>query len=411
MPIRVLWSLTLACGTARADGWHTVPLQKKPALTLKERLEMPRSVRIGVGAGGKPTSIVINDYQDAQYYGAISVGRPKQTMQVIYDTGSSNLWVSDKKPRLGPFGWHHYYDHGKSSSYKANGTTFNIVYGSGPVSGFYSSDTVTFGNVAVDGYTFAEVNNTKGLGPGFALGHFDGICGMGWDDISVDSTKTPVRALVESGKLAENVFAFYLGSDGAQGELVLGGVNPDHYSGEFLYTPVIDTVEGKVGYWALALEDITVGGNTMTTTRKAIVDSGTSLLAAPSEDVAKIAAQLGATPAAPYPPLNREFVINCTSDAPDLVIKVDGREYALSKEDYVLRQQSKCLLAISGIDVPAPVGPLVILGDVFMRKWYVKFDVDQQRLGFAKVNKEYAARRAQVVEEAPLDEAQELVEA
>lgn len=50
------------------------------------------------------------------------------------------------------------------------------------------------------------MNNTKGLGPAYSIGHFDGICGMGWDDISVDGVTTPLRALVESGKLAEQVW-------------------------------------------------------------------------------------------------------------------------------------------------------------------------------------------------------------
>ena len=39
---------------------------------------------------------------------------------------------------------------------------------------------------------------------------------------------------------------------------------------------------------------------------------------------------------------------------------------------------------MTGIDVPAPAGPLYILGDVFMRAYYVKFDVAQSRLGIAK---------------------------
>merc|ERR1719197_2248088 len=100
---------------------------------------------------------------------------PSQKLEVIYDTGSSNLWVSNIKP--GVFSSHHYYDSSKSSSYVANGSTFNIQYGSGPVSGFYSRDTVTIGDVAITDYTFAEVDNTKGLGPAWIAGHFDGICG------------------------------------------------------------------------------------------------------------------------------------------------------------------------------------------------------------------------------------------
>merc|ERR1712072_6379 len=122
-------------------------------------------------------------------------------------------------------------------TYQANGTEFKIQYGSGPVSGYYSSDTMHLGSVDVEDYTFAEVNNTKGLGLAYRMGKFDGICGMGWDDISVDHVTTPLRALVNSGKLDANVFAFFLGSGGAAGELTLGGVNPDRYTGDFAYTP------------------------------------------------------------------------------------------------------------------------------------------------------------------------------
>ena len=360
-----------------------VPLTKRP-LKIADRLNMTRSVRLGYDElTGAPSSIVINDYQDAQYYGAVNVGTPAQQLEVIYDTGSSNLWVSDIKP--GFFSKHHYYQHAKSSTYVANNSIFNIRYGSGPVSGFYSRDTVAIGEYKLEKYLFAEVNNTKGLGPAYTIGHFDGICGMGWDDISVDHVTTPVRALVESGLLAEQVFAFFLGHDGGAGELIIGGVDPQHYEGDFSYVPVIDSAPGKVGYWALAMDDIQIGGESVTTVRKAIVDSGTSLLAAPTADIKAIAKKVGAHTVLPIPPFNKEYLIDCNSSAPDIDIKIGGKVYTLTKEQYIIKDAGQCLFAMTGLDVPAPAGPLYILGDVFMRAHYVKFDVGNKRLGFAKV--------------------------
>jgi len=303
---------------------------------------------------------------------------------VVYDTGSSNLWVNKQTGFLSS---HKHYDDTKSSTYVKNGSTFNIRYGSGPVSGYYSQDTIKLGDIDIPDYTFAEVNNTKGLGPAWAVGHFDGICGMGWDDISVDHVKTPLRALVDSKKLSANAFAFYLGSGGANGELVLGGVDPAHYTGDFSYVPVIETAPGKYGYWALTMDDAKVGGKSITSVRKAIVDSGTSLLAVPTADIKKIATAVGAKQVLPIPPFNKEYTIDCKSAGPDVEFVIAGKSYTLKKADYVIADAGQCLLGMTGLDVPAPAGPLYILGDVFMRAYYVKFDVDNKQLGFAQIVK------------------------
>merc|ERR1719343_1785799 len=105
------------------------------------------------------------------------------------------------------------------------------------------------------------------------MGKFDGILGLGWGAISQGGVPTFMQALVDSRQLAEPVFAFYLGNE-QPGELVFGGVDEKHYTGEFSFVPLTSET-----YWEVAVDGATLGGSSVAGKGNAIVDSGTSLLA------------------------------------------------------------------------------------------------------------------------------------
>jgi len=447
-----------------ADAIHKIPLKK-----IDSRKKLPQTLTadhlkrsLEIKYGARNTNVPLYNTADAQYYGEITIGTPGQPFTVIFDTGSSNLWVPSSLCSIFDVAcyFHHTYNHDKSSTYVINGTAFSIEYGTGSLTGFLSQDVVTLGGLEIQNQVFAEAVNQPGIT--FLLATFDGIMGMAFQSISVDGVKTPFQNMISQGLVSQPVFAFWLnrtagGTPG--GEMVLGGYDNSHYTGQITYVPLVNET-----YWEFSLDDFLFNGQSLgfcTDGCHAIADTGTSLLAGPAAMVAQINTKLGATgvlsdecqqlvdqyeqqiingiinglppaqicadinlcPGAEcglctlvlntlyeflpsntsetvirlvldelcnlIPSPNGESIVDCgsISSLPPIAFKINGKNFVLTPDQYILQEgiggQAICLSGFIGLDLPPQIGPLWILGDVFIGAYYTIFDYGNTRLGFA----------------------------
>ncbi|KAM3587879.1 uncharacterized protein V6R79_015959 [Siganus canaliculatus] len=326
----------------------------------------------------------IYNFMDLQYYGEISLGTPGQNFSVIFDTGSSDLWVPSSYCISESCVQHKRFKAFASTTFHHVGRMFGIHYGSGHLMGITGRDTLKIGDLVVQNQEFGE--SVYEPGQAFVMGKFDGILGLGYPKLA--QIGNPVFDNMIAQKVVdEPIFSFYLSkrTNGSApvGELLLGGKDDTLYSGPIHWVPL-----SAKGYWQIKMESVAVQGTNSFCPDgcPAIVDTGTSLIAGPTNDTLLLQQLIGATPTN-----IGEFLIDCArlSSLPDVTFVLGGKEYTLTAENYVRKEmlgnQQLCLSGFQALDMPTPEGPLWILGDMFLNKYYTIFDRGENRVGFANL--------------------------
>jgi len=319
-----------------------------------------------------------NDFSDLVYIADVQVGTPPQTFQIVADTGSSNFWIPDKNCKSSVCANKHKFDKDASSTYKKDGRPFAIQYGTGSCSGILGQDTVIFGGISSDKTTFGQATTLAAF---FKDEPLDGILGLGWPQIAVDGVVPVVNQMINKGLLDEPRFGVYMteeincGGDGmVAGEMMLGGIDTTKFTGPITYAPVT-----RKGYWQININGAMVNGQSVASSGSAISDTGTSLVAGPPAAVRAIAQKLGGT----FDPQQGLYTVDCSKvpTLPDVVFKIQNKDFAISSKSYVLNLDGVCLLGFESF-AGAPID--WILGDVFIRDWYQIYDFGGAQLGFAK---------------------------
>jgi hypothetical protein len=233
---------------------------------------------------------------------------------------------------------------------------------------------------------------------------FDGVLGLGLQGLALAPEFNFFGALVKTGRIREPIFGVFLAdSDDEESEISIGGISPHHVTGNLTWAPV---AMPELGYWQIRIKTIHIGDqlieycNGIEANCRAVVDTGTSLIAVPASVVDELHSTLLSSLVQDHLSVEESGCKGLVG-APLRFELEDGFVITLKPEDYARQstasspanatdgQDAKpniiCKPVLMPLELPAPLGPkLFIWGEPVLRQYYTVYDWQQQRIGFGR---------------------------
>lgn len=360
-------SLHKSAVLSNATSSNAVSFIKKQKQTAYNHGSGKRSIMLVIFSAARNRSFYIG------YYGEIGIGSPPQKFNVIFDTGSSDLWVVSSKCTSDICRNHQKFDFQASHTYEyVAGNEENeedeveqgvvqVEYGTGSIQGHTGKDIVTLADnqimlqdqVIVDAFDISR---------DFIGSPFHGIFGLGLNGLSSSKSSSPLYTMIEQGLIQDPLFAIY--SQHNAGEIDFGSTDSSRFHGNVTYVEAIDT-----SYWMMSMNKIQFGAQAFEN-RKAIIDSGSTLIMMPTQDAAAYHSQIEG--AHSNGDGTWSFPCKSVKKLSPLTIQLDNTVLSIPPERLFLTPMSssskKCLSGISGQAMDEDNS--WILGDIFLKHFY-----------------------------------------
>ncbi|XP_009570431.1 PREDICTED: pepsin A-like, partial [Fulmarus glacialis] len=223
-----------------------IPLRKVKTLrqTLEEHGLLERYLRqhpYNPAAKYFPTrfsAAPMQNYLDNSYFGTISIGTPPQEFTVIFDTGSSNLWVPSVYCSSLSCSDHKRFNPADSSTFVGTNDSLYIA----------CYDPVTVAGLKIIDQIFGLAETEPGNF--FYYCPFDGILGLAFPSIA-SSGATPVFDNMMSEHLvSRDLFSVFLSKDEQSGSFVLfGAIDPSYTTNGINWIPL-----SAETYWQITMD-------------------------------------------------------------------------------------------------------------------------------------------------------------
>ncbi|KAJ7257963.1 aspartic peptidase domain-containing protein [Mycena haematopus] len=347
----------------------------------------------------------LNFQGDSSYFGTISIGTPPQSLNVILDTGSSDLWVADSNcTNCG--GQTPLFKPDQSESYvQQTNPNASVSYASGQVIGLNSTDNVSMGNFSFQSQGFLSVQSVAN---GLIAGSVSGMMGLAFSAISTTKTVPFWQGLISSNQLAAPEMAFWLTrfldtnfqEEEPGGSFTLGGTNSSLYQGDIEFLPLAGS-PSQPTYWLLDVSAVTVQGqslNVSSETTLAAIDTGTTLIGGPAIDVRNLWSQI--PDSGPVPSRPGFFQFPCTTTL-NISMAFGGTLWPIDPADMNLGtvnmflglgdSGSMCIGAIydwtlANVTVTDQTKPSWVIGDTFLKNVYSVYRQNPLSIGFAQLS-------------------------
>ncbi|KAI0832249.1 acid protease [Hypoxylon sp. FL0890] len=323
------------------------------------------------------TGLVTNtpEANDVEYLSPVNIGG--QTLNLDFDSGSSDLWVFNTQLSSAATQGHTVFDPAQSKTFQLmQGASFEISYGDGSgAAGNVGTDTVDIGGATV---TSQAVELATAVSQSFVQDtNNNGLLGLAFSQLNTVQP-TAQKTFFDNVKssLAEPLFTADLRAQAA-GAYEFGAVDTSKFTGAMTWVPVNTTQ----GFWQFTSEKFAIdGGEAQTSTAgaQAIADTGTTLLLA---DPAVAQAYYAKVDGAVDDEQQGGFTFPCDSQLPDLQLDVGGNMATVKGADINFTQvdDQTCFGGLQATSVG-----LQVYGDIFFKSNFIAFNGGNNSLGFAQ---------------------------
>ncbi|KAI1110316.1 secreted aspartic proteinase precursor [Nemania sp. NC0429] len=317
---------------------------------------------------------------DIQYLTPVQIGTPPQTLNLDFDSGSSDLWVFSTAMTPSSVRGQALYDPKKSNTSRlVSGASWEITYGDESSSrGIVYRDTVKVGGVTVKNQAVEAATSVSEQFTRDASN--DGLLGLAFSKLN---TVKPRQEFTWFDNAAKTLDAPLFTTDlkyHKAGTYDFGVINKSKYTGPITYVGVDSTD----GFWAVDVSGYGVGNGSFHATEfQSIADTGTTLALLPAGVVEAYYATVSGSM---FDGLQGGYVFPCNATLPNFVIGVGQARIDIPGKYINYAPSDKTgQTCFGGIQSDEGIG-FSILGDVVLKAAFIVFDATpgKLRLGIAR---------------------------